>query len=56
MKKIIYGVTCIGLVCVCAGLGMVIWLKKKKSPATVVISGTDGPTSVFLAGKLKGKK
>lgn len=48
MKKIVGGIiTIIGLVISIAGI-----ITKAKGATSIVIGGADGPTSVFIAGKV----
>ncbi|NLL78796.1 MAG: sodium ion-translocating decarboxylase subunit beta [Clostridiales bacterium] len=54
MKKLIYFLGCIlvGAGLVLGALSLSFW--HKKAVAVSIIGGADGPTSVFLAGKIGG--
>lgn len=47
--------TCAGIVLVGTGAGVAMWLIKNKPASVAIIGSADGPTSIFLAGKI-GKK
>ena len=38
----------LGVMLICTG----IWMKRKKAMSIAIIGGADGPTSVFIAGKV----
>lgn len=44
---------CLGLIACILSVGLYVrWKFKKQMAAVMVIGGADGPTSIFLAGKL----
>lgn len=46
-----------GISIVTAGIaiGVTVWIMRKKPASVAIIGGADGPTSIFLAGKIGQK-
>lgn len=45
----------IGIISTGVFIGVAMWIARKKPASVAIIGGTDGPTSIFLAGKI-GRK
>lgn len=56
MKKyIILLLIGIGIISTGVFIGVAMWIARKKPASVAIIGGADGPTSIFLAGKI-GRK
>ena len=47
---------CAGIILVGTGAWGAMWLIKNKPASVAIVGGADGPTSIFLAGKIGKKK
>jgi len=57
MKKwMTFLMICAGIILVGTGAGVAMWLIKNKPASVAIVGGADGPTSIFLAGKIGKKK
>jgi len=57
MKKcIILLLTSVSIIFTGTAIGIAILIIKKKPVSVAIIGGADGPTSIFLAGKIGRKK
>lgn len=57
MKKwMAFLLICVGIISAGTGIGIATWLIKNKPASVAIIGGADGPTSIFLAGKIGKKK
>lgn len=53
MKKyIILLLTGVGIISTGVAIGTTIWITRRKPVSIAIIGGADGPTSIFLAGKI----
>lgn len=57
MKKwMTFLMICAGIISAGTGIGVAMWLIKKRPVSVAIIGDADGPTSIFLAGKIGKKK
>lgn len=42
----------IGIISTGVFIGVTMWIVRKKPASVAIIGGADGPTSIFLAGKI----
>jgi len=57
MKEyIILLLTGVGIISTGVAIGTVMWITRRKPFSVAIIGGADGPTSIFLAGKIGRKK
>ena len=57
MKKyIILLLTGVGIISTGVASGAAMWITRKKPVSVAIIGGADGPTSIFLVGKIGRKK
>jgi len=57
MKKyIILLLTGVGIISTGVAIVTAMWITRRKPVSIAIIGGADGPTSIFLAGKIGRKK